>query len=231
MTTQMLGPGPDQSRQVRILNRVVSWSREGLQYEADQRHAEIIVADLGLESAKPLTTPGSREDAAKAGPPSTTSTKRSILKPRNHKDSRNHYGEAHYCTNYYIHEVEHCEEAVDAEDEEVKWPERNGLEEHELLGTYEAKAFRGLAARLNYLAQDRPELQYAAKEVSRRMARPSSRDWQLLKRVGRYLVGAPRAVLTFWWQGSPGTYDTFVDSDWAGCSATCRSTSGGAVKL
>ncbi len=101
----------------------------------------------------------------------------------------------------------------------------------ELLSAGEAKSFRGLAARLNYLAQDRPDIQYAAKEISRRMARPTSRDWQLLKRAARYLVGAPRAVQTFWWQSSARTFDTFVDSDWAGCAATCRSTSGGAVKL
>ncbi len=115
--------------------------------------------------------------------------------------------------------------------EDAGWPERDAVKEEELLDEGDARAFRGLAARLNYLAQDRPDLQFAAKEVSRRMARPSCRDWQLLKRVGRYLVGAPRAVQAFAWQHCPGVYDTFVDSDWAGCAATCRSTSGGAVKL
>ena len=79
--------------------------------------------------------------------------------------------------------------------------------------------FRGLAARLNYLVQDRPDLQYSAKEISRRMARPSQRDWALLKRAGRYLVGAPRAVHTFFWQREQTLLETSVDSDWAGCTS------------
>ena len=52
---EILGPGRNQLREVRILNRVVGWCKDGLLYEADQRHAEIVVRDLGLESAKPAS--------------------------------------------------------------------------------------------------------------------------------------------------------------------------------
>jgi len=38
-------------------------------------------------------------------------------------------------------------------------------------------------------------------------------------------------VQSFEWQASQSEFDTFVDSDWAGCKSTCRSTSGGAVRL
>ena len=43
----------------------------------------------------------------------------------------------------------------------------------------------GLAARCNYLSQDRIDLQHACKEASRRMAQPRCSDWQLLKRIRR----------------------------------------------
>ena len=36
----------------------------------------------------------------------------------------------------------------------------------------DATAFRGLAARLNYLALDRPDLQFAAKGIAKRMVEP-----------------------------------------------------------
>ena len=51
----------------------------------------------------------------------------------------------------------------------------------------EARLFRACSARANYLAQDRPDLQYAVKEIARRMARPTGKDWILLKRLARYL--------------------------------------------
>ena len=47
-----LGPGPDDLKSIRILNRIVEWTQDGLWYEADQRHAEIFVKDLGLDQHK-----------------------------------------------------------------------------------------------------------------------------------------------------------------------------------
>ena len=93
----------------------------------------------------------------------------------------------------------------------------------------EASLYRGIAARLNYLAQDRIDIQYACKEASRRMARPRLCDWPALKRIGRYLKGAPSYVQMFAWQALPEVVDTYTDSDWAGCKTTCRSTSGGVM--
>ena len=59
-----LGPNEEDDKCVRILSRVVEWNDEGIAYEADQRHAEIIEAQLGLRnSVKTLTTPGKREEA------------------------------------------------------------------------------------------------------------------------------------------------------------------------
>ena len=48
-------------KSIRILNRVVEWTSSGISYEADQRHAEIIVKQLGLEKeSRSLSTPGRR---------------------------------------------------------------------------------------------------------------------------------------------------------------------------
>ena len=85
-----------------------------------------------------------------------------------------------------------------------------------------------MAARINYLGLDRPDLQYPIKEACRGMANPLVRHARMVKRVGRYLVGAPRLIWEFPWQGLEDI-DTYTDSDWAGCRRTARSTSGGAI--
>jgi hypothetical protein len=51
-----------------------------------------------------------------------------------------------------------------------------------------------------------------------------------LSRVARYLMDAGRVVYEFPWQRRP-TLRAYTDSDFAGCVATRRSTSGGAVLL
>ena len=73
----------------------------------------------------------------------------------------------------------------------------------EPLGKSAATEYRALAARLNYLALDRPDLQFPAKVISKYMATPCEHDWVALKRVARYLVGATRVVQKFEWQCTP----------------------------
>ena len=41
-----LGPDPSDDKHARILNRVISWEKWGIQYEADPRHAEVLVREL-----------------------------------------------------------------------------------------------------------------------------------------------------------------------------------------
>ena len=73
-------------------------------------------------------------------------------------------------------------------------------EQSEELQGKEATRFRAVAARANYLQADRPDIQYAFKEICRRMAKPVVSDWQKLTRLARYLKGAPRLVWEFHWQ-------------------------------
>ena len=44
-------------------------------------------------------------------------------------------------------------------------------------------------------AHDVPALQFAVRELRRAMANPTNGDWEKLRRVAKYLVGAIRAVV------------------------------------
>ena len=47
-TVQKLGPTTEgMQSEIRVLNRVIVWWADGLAYEPDQRHAELIIRELG----------------------------------------------------------------------------------------------------------------------------------------------------------------------------------------
>ena len=56
--TQKIGPGKDQDREGKVLNRIVRFTSDGWEYEADPRHAELIMEQLGVSESKSLSTPG-----------------------------------------------------------------------------------------------------------------------------------------------------------------------------
>ena len=161
--TKWIGPRKKDSRSGQVLGRVITYSEKGIKYEADPRHAEIIVEMLNLTNTKPVGSPGWKEEP----------------------------------------------------------------DEGELLEGEERTAYRALSARVNYLAQDRPDIQFAGKEICRFMQSPKSSDWMKLKKLGRYLRGKMRLVYHFQWQGKPPTLTGYTDTNWAGCSRTRRSTSAG----
>ena len=63
-----------------------------------------------------------------------------------------------------------------------------------MLSAAEASQYRAVAARANYLALDRLDIQYATKECCRGMAQPQVRHLSMLKRLARYLLGKPNVV-------------------------------------
>ena len=101
----------------------------------------------------------------------------------------------------------------------------------EPLTAEQASNFRGIAARLNYLSADRPDIQYATKEACREMSSPTSGSWRRLLRIGRYLIGRRRLIWKFALQGAVDAVDAFSDANWAGCRASRKSTSGGALMI
>ena len=86
------------------------------------------------------------------------------------------------------------------------------------LGAAESTSFRGIAARGNYVAQDRPDIKFAVKELCRCMSSPTVEDQAKLKRLGRYMKGRPRAVLLHPWQEAVDTIDVYSDANWDGVS-------------
>ena len=167
--TSVIGGGRSELSEGRLLGRIIRCTPVGWEYEADQRHADLIIRGLHLEGAKGVKSPGEDEKAWQRG--------------------------------------------------------ENG----ETLPRDEWTSYRALAARANYLAQDRADLQFAAKKICRGMASPIRGNLRAMKRLGRYLIFAPRVVWTFGYQQNVGVLRAFSDSDWAGCATTGRSTSGGAI--
>ena len=108
--------------------------------------------------------------------------------------------------------------------------EKEGREEISLEG---ASQYRSLTARANYLAGDRPDIQFSMKQCAKHMSKPRAEDPPKLKRLTRYLEGKPRAVHLFEWGNGGGCAKLSVqsDSDWAGDKETRKCTSGGNVRM
>jgi hypothetical protein len=169
--TEVVGLGSEEVREARILNRVIRVDENGWEYEADQRHGEMIIKSLEMTNAKGVSTPGGDEQPWK--------------------------------------EQEHAEK----------------------LGHHEGRQYRSLVARANYLSPDRPDIQYAVKELCRSMSDPSRGDMASLRRLARYLIDRPRLIWRFDMQDNIGICRAYSDSDWAGCKRTAKSTSGGVLKI
>ena len=167
--TKVVGGEKGEAKEERVLNRIVRVTADGWEYEADQRHSELIIKGMNLCEAKGVKGPG---------------------------------------------------------EDEKPW---EAAENEMPIAPKEAASFRALAARANYLAQDRADIQYAAKEVCRGMAQPTKGDVKKLRRLARYLIEVPRVVWSFRYQGNCDQVQAYSDSDWAGCKRTARSTTGGAI--
>ena len=103
-----------------------------------------------------------------------------------------------------------------------------------VLSSDDATTYRALSARANLLAQDRPDVGYGTKELCREFSVPNRNSQQRLKRVGRYLVGKPRLVYKYLWGNGVSDsdcFDVYVDTDFAGCKESRRSTCGGVAML
>ena len=164
-----LGPGPDDTKELTVLNRVLRWVDGGVECEADPRQGERLLENLCLDGdgCKPMATPGLKAEVEK-------------------------------------------------------------LKEDQPLSSDEHTVFRAIAARANYLAQDRIDLQFAAKEVCRFMSAPTDTAQAALKRLGRYLLGHKRVVYKYPFQRAD-CIDVYSDTDWSGCARTRKSTSGGCI--
>jgi len=55
-----IGPGQDDAKEALVLNRVIRWTPQGIEYEADPRQAEKLVSECGLTGSNSVATPGLR---------------------------------------------------------------------------------------------------------------------------------------------------------------------------
>eukprot|EP00973_Karenia_brevis_P035574 4905582-Karenia_brevis.AAC.1 len=106
ISTEIIGPELDDKKQLKVLNRIITYTQDGIEYEPDPRHAEIIVQELGLHASNSVCSPGVANEPVK-------------------------------------------------KDDEEK------------LQAAEATKYKSITARANYLAQDRPEIQFAVKECAK----------------------------------------------------------------
>ena len=113
-------------------------------------------------------------------------------------------------------------------EEEKRWEEEDN---RILLDGPEARRYREVVARANYLAQDRFDLQFAVKEACRGMCNPCRGDVKKLRRIARYLIDNPRLIVQYRWQAAGQGVRAYTDSDFAGCRRTAKSTSGGVIFL
>ena len=99
-----------------------------------------------------------------------------------------------------------------------------------------AHNYRKATGKLMWLIPIRPDINYAVKELSRSLQAPTEEDYACLKHVLRYLKG----TLHYSYELIPRLHPDadkqleltmYVDSDWAGCKTTRKSTSGGVAVL
>ena len=94
-----------------------------------------------------------------------------------------------------------------------------------------ATRVRRTIARINYMAQDRPDLAVAARVASQHMSSPHEGVLPFVKRIIRYLRGAPRLACSIPQHDNPTNLEIWVDSDWAGDTENRRSCSGGFLRV
>ena len=102
-------------------------------------------------------------------------------------------------------------------------------EEAKDMSSTDATLYRRAAARINYIALDRPDLSFASRVASSSMSSPKEGEDQMIKRIIRYLKGKPRVAIKYEFQSESEGITVFTDSDWAGDKTTRKSTSGGVV--
>ena len=157
--------------EVKYLGRTIRWTTQGIEWEHDPKHSDLLMKEYGMERCKTLSTPVCSEDFSKEG-------------------------------------------VVDT---------------REPMDDAEARRFRASAARLNYLAQDRPDLAVASCLVARSMSNPKRGDEVKLKRAIRYLRQHPVVNILYPWQERNDELTLLTDSDWASCKTSRRSCSGGVI--
>ena len=169
-----MGFSPECTRAAVVLNRVISLGRDDsgrkwVQFEADQRHVDLILQSAGISSkSNSVTTPA--------------------VKP------------------------------TDAQAEQ--------LQRSAELSQKDATIYRSAVMRASFLSQDRPDIAECVKRMAQGMSAPRVAHQELLKRLARYLLKFSSMAVIYRQQKLPTQIRISVDSDFAGCKVTRKSTTG-----
>ena len=179
---QRLGWGKGKSREARVLGRIITLTPEGATLGADPALLEEVLHLLNLSGATPVITPAVKSE---------------YLKETDSEEVKRRRLEGDTARNNFENYPPALLSQSDEQSEEVEIQIPGDPVEEELLSEDEAKVYVSVGALLNYIAPDRPEMQYAVKEVIRKSSAPSKGDLKRLKRIGRFIAGEPRRVLLF----------------------------------
>ena len=154
--------------------------REGITFEADLRHAEIISRDKGAENLNTTSTPAAKETERE-----TEEEKRQDLKERRVSGKLG--------------------------------SKMNDDDKDAALSADAVTRYRRIAARANFLAQDRMDNRVCYEGS---IEGPTTDDWNKLVRLGRYFARYTRVVNWYKYQNESEKVVACTDSDWAGCRRT-----------
>jgi len=102
------------------------------------------------------------------------------------------------------------------------------------LTTAEKARYRTAVGVLLYYAQDRPDIQFAAGVLGRKLSEPTEKEESQMRRLIRYLAGTEEVGLLLPARGTDAgarELQIFSDADWAGESGQRKSVSCGAIML
>ena len=109
-------------------------------------------------------------------------------------------------------------------------------EQEQKLNNEEHSAFRRAVGKLQWMTYTRPDISYATKELARSLQEPTTADQQKLKHLLRYIKGTehykqiirPTIKVP---ESTVPDLNVYVDSDWAGCHVTRKSTAGFVITM
>ena len=95
----------------------------------------------------------------------------------------------------------------------------------------EASRFKSAVGVLMYISPERPDAQYAIRELTKFLKKPTVGSMHALSRVVRYLIKTANYGIKFEQAGECEVLDCFSDTDWASCKRTRKSTACGVFRV
>ena len=221
-----------------MLNRIIKWEEHGISIEADAKHVKAMIEETGLKDAKAVMTPGVRDSlgglrkeidlllemSEDRVSPKGLELLEKVLNEAEVEESlkKSLPGSADNSLHRAVGTDGRRIEDASGQSQDLDSEELNA-EEH--------SQYRSITMKADYLAMDRPDIQWATRECAKMISSPTQGSMVKLKRLIKYLIGVPRMKVLLSWYNKTGKINVLSDSDWAGSKADRRSVSGGCIML